>query len=96
MARITKKHVDYSARRLNEILGLPIEPYLQDKTSDRYVAQIGCIHVCSQNNSHNIYQLANEAGGCHGLAYGLSLRECDNWLNAAMVGIRLERQGKEA
>jgi hypothetical protein len=96
MDRITRKHVDESARRLNEMLGLPTETYLLDESSGRYVAQIGCIHICAQNNTNNVYQLANEAGGCQGLAYGLTLRECNDWFNAAMVGIRLDRQRKEA
>jgi hypothetical protein len=94
MSRITRKIADESARRLNNILGLPVEPYALDEQSGRYVAQIGCIHICSQNGSNNIYQMDNEAGGCKGLAYGLTLRECNDFFNAMMVGIMLERNSK--
>jgi len=92
MSRITRKIADESARRLNTILGLPTETYTLDEQSNKYVAQIGCIHICSQNGTNNIYQLENEAGGCKGLAYGLTLSECNDWLNAAMVGIMLDRK----
>ena len=91
MDRITRKQVDKTAERLNGMLGLPIEPYALDETSGRYVAQLGCIHIDSQNGTNNIYQLANDAGGCVGLSYGLTLREADNWLKAAMAGIQLDR-----
>lgn len=91
MTRITRKHVEESARRLNAILGLPTETYVLNKESGRYEAQLGCIHLCSQNGAHNIYQMDNASGGCKGLAYGLTLREANDWLNAAMVGLALMR-----
>jgi hypothetical protein len=91
MNRITRKQADEMARRLNGMLGLPIETYVLDETSGRYVSQIGCIHIVAQSGTHNIYQIANDAGGCTGLVYGVTLREANDWLNAAMVGIRLDR-----
>ena len=91
MARITRKLADQSARRLNEILGLPTECYRKNEQTGRYDSQIGCIHICSQNGTNNIYQMFNEAGGCKALAVGLTVRECNDWLNAAMAGIMLDR-----
>ena len=93
MARITRKVADESARRLNEILGLPTECYLKNEQTGRYDSQIGCIHIVAQNGTHNIYQMHNEAGGCKALAVGLTLRECNDWFNTAMVGIMLDRKG---
>jgi hypothetical protein len=92
MSRITRSIADGSARRLNTILGLPTETYAFDEQSNKYVAQIGCIHIYSQNGTNNICQIDNEAGGCKVLEYGLTLRECNDWLNAAMVGILLDRK----
>ena len=91
MNRITRKQADEMARRLNGMLGLPIETYALDETSGRYVSQIGCIHIVAQNGTHNVYQMANDVGGVKGLAYGVTLREAYDWLNAAMVGIQLDR-----
>ena len=91
MARITRKQADILAARLNSMLSRPEECYLLDETTCQYVAQIGCIHICAQGGTHNIYELANSAGGCRGLAYGLTIRECYDWLQAACEGVRLAR-----
>lgn len=96
MNRITRKEVNASARRLNAMLGLPTEAYLLDDTSGQYVVQIGCIYISPQGSTNNIYQLANSAGGCASLACGLTLREATDWLNAAMVGVRLARNNGKA
>ena len=85
--RITRKQADEMARILNNQLGLPVETYAQNEAGE-YKAQIGCIHICSQNGTNNVYQLSNEAGGCRGLAYGLTLREAYQWLQAAVEGAR--------
>lgn len=89
MARITRKMADDRARILNEMLGLPPECYLKDPVTDQYIAQIGCIHISAQNGTHNIYQMDNESGGCKGLSYGLTIRECYEWFGAAIEGVRL-------
>ena len=84
--RITRKLCDMSAKALNESLKLPTEPYV-----DGY-AQIGCIHIVSQNGTNNIYQMDNKHGGCRALAIGLSLREVDDWLRAANAGVLMARK----
>ena len=89
MARITRKQADTIAARLNAMLGRPEDCYVLDEDTGRYVAQIGCIHVCAQNGTHNVYELSNAAGGCRGLAYGLTIRETYDWLQAACEGVRL-------
>lgn len=91
MERITAKQTDALARILCRELGLPEETYVLNKTTGRYEAQIGCIHICSQNGTNNVYQISNDAGGCKGLAYGLTMREAYNWLAAALEGVRLAR-----
>ena len=95
MARINRKHVDGMARRLNELLGLPTDTYVLNEETGRYEAQIGCIHVCGENGGNSVYQLSNEAGGCKGLAYGLSTREAYEWLSAAATGAQMAK-GMEA
>ena len=92
MTRISRKMADSRANTLNEMLGLPTECYLKDPVTDRYIAQIGCIHICAQNGTHNINQLSNESGGCKGLAYGLTIRECYDWFSAAIEGVRLAKE----
>lgn len=87
--RISAKQADEMARILCNALSLPTEPYALNKTTGKYEAQIGCIHICSQNGTNNVYQVSNEAGGCRGLAYGLTLREAYNWISAALEGVRL-------
>lgn len=84
--RITRKICDLSAKALNESLKLPTEPYVDGE------AQIGCIHIVSQNGTNNIYQMDNKHGGCRGLAIGLSLREADDWLRAANSGVLMARK----
>ena len=91
MARITRKQADILATRLNSMLSRPEECYQLEETTGKYVAQIGCIHICAQNGTHNIYELDNAAGGCRGLAYGLTIRECYDWLQAACEGVQLAR-----
>ena len=91
MPRVTRKQADILATRLNSMLSRPEECYLLDETTGQYVAQIGCIHICAQGVTHNIYELANSAGGCRGLAYWLTIRECYDWLQAACEGVRLAR-----
>jgi hypothetical protein len=89
MARITRKMADTMAARLNEVLGRPTETYVLDESTGTYKAQLGCIHLSAQNGAHNVYVMANEAGGCRGLAYGLTTREAYDWLSAALVGVQL-------
>ena len=91
MNRIARKQADEMARILNNYLSLPVEPYELNDETGRYEAQIGCIHICSQNGTNTVYQMSNEAGGCRGLAYGLTIRECYEWLSAAVEGVRLAK-----
>ena len=89
MNRITRKQADEMARILNNCLSLPVEPYELNDETGRYEARIGCIHICGQNDGNNIHQVSNEAGGVRALAYGLTVREADQWLSAAVEGVRL-------
>ena len=88
MARISHKQADAQAVTLNRILGLPEQTYLLQEDGT-YLAQIGCIHICSQNGTNNVYQMSNKSGGVQGLAYGLTLAEVYLWLNAAIGGAQL-------
>ena len=54
-----------------------------------YLAQIGCIHIVSQNGTNNIYQMASTSGGCLALVVGLTINEVYLWLNAAIGGAQL-------
>ena len=89
MTRITRKQADEMARILNNSLSLPVEPYELNEETGSYEARIGCIHLCNQNGTLNIHQLANEGGGVRALAYGLTVREAYKWLSAALEGVRL-------
>lgn len=91
MARITRKQVDNLASILCKELSLPSEPYAEVEDG-RFKAQIGCIHINSQNATNNVYQICNENGGCRGLAYGLTLRECETWLYGAITGVHLSKE----
>ena len=95
MTRATRKQADEMAAILCNTLGLPCQPYQLNPETGRQEAQIGCIHICSQNGTNNVYQMDNAAGGCRGLAYGLTLRETYDWLSAATEGARLaQRNGQ--
>ena len=89
MTRITRKQAYEMARILNNSLSLPVEAYELNDETGRYEAQVGCIHICSQNGTNNIHQLSNAAGGVRWLAYGLTVREAYEWLSAAVEGVRL-------
>ena len=91
MTRITRKQVDNLASILCKELSLPSEPYAKVEDG-KFKAQAGCIHINSQNGTNNVYQICNEHGGCSGLAYGLTLRECEIWLQAAITGVRLAKE----
>jgi hypothetical protein len=92
MSRVTRKQADEMAVILNNTLALPVAPYALNPETGRQEAQVGCIHICSQNGTNNVYQLDNAAGGCRGLAYGLTLREAYDWLSAAVEGARLAQR----
>ena len=92
MARITRKQADAQAVTLNGILGLPADTYTL-QSDGTYLAQIGCIHICSQNGTNNIYQMANKSGGCRALAVGLTIGEVSLWLTAAIGGAQLAQGG---
>ena len=91
MTRITRKQVDNLASILCRELSLPSEPYAKVE-GGKFKAQVGCIHINSQNATNNVYQICNESGACKGLAYGLTLRECETWLQAAITGVRLTKE----
>lgn len=90
MRRITRSIVESRLESFNTMLGLPTE-YSIKNADGTFTNQIGNIHLNQQNGTNNIYQLDNAGGGCKGLAYGLTLREALDWINAAMVGIQLSK-----
>ena len=91
MTRISRKQVDAQAVTLNRILGLPEDTYTL-QADGTYLAQIGCIHICSQNGTNNVYQMANKSGGCCALAVGLTMGEVYLWLTAAVNGAQLAQK----
>ena len=89
MARLTKQHLAYREKLLNQILCLPV-----DAISDGSW-QIGNIHAHGCNGAYNIHQVSNDAGGVRALAYGLSLRAACDWLQAAAEGAEMARRYAE-
>lgn len=73
------------ARSLNEVLGLPVEYWLDGKS------QVGNIHAEQVADYLNILQAVNTGGACRQLVGGLTRREAHRWLSAAIDGVRLAR-----
>jgi len=89
MTRLSKRHLAYREQLLNQILCLPIDAITDGAW------QIGNIHSHGCNGGYNIHQVCNHAGGVRALAYGLSLREACDWLQAAAEGAELMRRYSE-
>ena len=78
MTRITVKNVESALNTFNTMLGLPND-----------YGQQGHVFLQQQNGYNNIYQ--QEGPGCKGLAYGLTLRQAQEWVCAAMQGIQMAK-----
>jgi len=89
MTRLNKTHLTYREGILNGILCLPTEAYSGGHWN------IGNIHAHSCNGAYNIHQVKNNAGGVSALAYGLTLREACDWLQAAAEGAQMARRYAE-
>ena len=83
MERMTKATLNHRERTLNGILGLPQSAVIERKW------QIGNIHAQGINGGYQICQVCNEAGGIKTLAYGLTMREAADWLQAAATGAQM-------
>ena len=61
MDRITDKHLQALADRINRVLGTPLQPWT--RVDGRNVANIGNFHVYHAYGGVNLHQMANESGG---------------------------------
>ncbi|BAQ94418.1 hypothetical protein [uncultured phage_MedDCM-OCT-S31-C1] len=86
MQRITYKNLDGCCEALNELLGLPLQPWKDGK------GQAGCIHIDSGYGSVDVVQMSNEGGGVSSLSGSCTKREAHAWLCAAIRGVQLARQ----
>ena len=86
MQRITNKNLDGCCETLNELLGLPLQPYKDGK------GQPGCIHIDSGYGCVDVVQMSNESGGVSSLSGSGTKREAHAWLCAAIRGVQLKEQ----
>ena len=87
MDRITNRHIDGCCETLNEMLGLPVAPYVDGK------AQQGCIHAGHVYGGVCIVQMSWREG-CSGtsvLSDTGTKREAWQWLCAAIRGAQMMR-----
>ena len=85
MDRITDRHIDGCCETLNQMLGLPVAPYVDGK------AQQGCIHSDHCYGGVAIVQMSWREG-CSGvsvLSDTGTKREAWQWLCAAIRGAQL-------
>ena len=87
MNRITDRHIDGCCETLNEMLGLPVVPYVDGKP------QAGCIHADHVYGGVGIAQMSLQegCGGTHTLSDTGTKREAWQWLCAAIRGAQLMR-----
>lgn len=88
-ARFNQSHLAYREKLLNQILCLPTEAIADG------CWRIGNIHAHGCNGGYNIHQVCNDAGGVRALAYGLTLRQACEWLQAAAEGAEMMRRHSE-
>ena len=92
MDRITDRHIDGCCETLNEMLGLPVAPYVDGK------AQQGCIHSDHAYGGVSIVQMSWREGcsGTSTLSDTGTKREAWQWLCAAIRGAQLMRDSSNA
>lgn len=88
MQRITDKHLDGCCETLNELLGLPLQPYKDGKPQAR------CIHIDSGYGCVDVVQMSSTEGctGVRSLSGSCTKREAHAWLCAAIRGVQLKEE----
>jgi hypothetical protein len=61
--RITDKHLDALAERLNKLTSSPLQPYTLDKVTGRNRACIGNHHISHAYGGVCLHRMSNESGG---------------------------------
>ena len=86
--RITDRHLDGCCETLNELLGLPLQPWKDGKP------QAGCIHIDSGYGSVDVVQMSKTEGctGVASLSGSGTKREAHRWLCAAIRGVQLAQE----
>lgn len=93
MERITMKHLDVMASRLNRITGSPSEPYLRD--GNKFTPQAGCYHLSQAYGGVMLVRMSMTPG-CTGVSTPLmgghvTKREAYNQIYAFMRGIESQQ-----
>ena len=88
MQRITDRHIEGCCETLNEVLGLPVAPYIDGKP------QQGCIHADYSYGGVSIVQMSSREGctGVSTLSDRGTKREAWQWLCAAIRGAQLLKE----
>lgn len=89
MERITDKHLEVLAERINEVTKNPVTPWTQYKNG-RIRSNVGNYHISRQCGGVALYQMTNENGGVDdvfGSAY-MTKRDLYNRLRAFLEGSR--------
>jgi hypothetical protein len=89
--RVTDSMLEARIKRLNEVLGLPVEPYTM--VDGKYQSNPGNLHLDYAYGGVQVYQMSNEGGGVNhpgGIHSGyVTKREClqfiDGMLSAANI-----------
>lgn len=84
--RVTLHNLDGCCEVLNELLGLPVQPWKDGKS------QPGCIHIDSGFGLFDVAQMSNESGGTRSLSGAGTKREAHAWLCAAIRGVHLAQE----
>lgn len=61
--RITHKQLDRMVLALNRATGRPEQPYAKNDDTDRYEAQIGCLHISGAYGGWALHEIVSDGGG---------------------------------
>lgn len=88
MERITDKHLEAVCKRINTVLGMPLEPYSKGDDG-RYVANVGNFHISHAYGGVELYRMYNDGGGVSTPIGGghVTKRELYNRMHAYLAGI---------
>jgi hypothetical protein len=89
MQRITYKHLQAAAERLNEATGSPLQGWGKDEHGNNR-ANVGNFHISCAYGGYALHRMHNESGGVQSFGGGHSpARDVYERIHAMLDGIRL-------
>ena len=90
MNRITQKDLEVLVKRINTVMGTPLQPYAKNEETVRHEPQANCYHLSYAYGGVSLHKMSSKPG-CTGVSsitsYHMPKRELYDYMQAYLSGI---------